>query len=68
MKNFFYHSVILKGLDNRPGTLPSLDKLKKEYIAYLLKVTGNNKTKTAEILNISIPGLYNKINRYGLNH
>ncbi|MBD3413457.1 MAG: hypothetical protein GF421_03375 [Candidatus Aminicenantes bacterium] len=68
MKDFFYYSVIIKNINRPSGSLPSLDRLKKEYICYLLKVTGNNKTKTAEILNISIPGLNKKLDRYGLTH
>jgi len=68
IKNFFYHSVIIKKLSSHSNQLPSLDKLKKEYISYLLRITDNNKTKTAHILNISIAGLCKRIEKYGLNH
>lgn len=67
-RNFFYHSVIVKKISSNSSQLPSLDTLKKEYIAFLLKITNHNKTKTAHILNISIPGLYKKLEKYGLNH
>ncbi len=46
--------------------LSTLDDLEKEYIAYLLKLTGFNLKRTAKILNISRTTLYNKINRFGL--
>lgn len=68
MKNFFYHSVIIKNINPNSRQLPSLDSLKKEYIEYLLKITDNNKTETADILDISIPGLQKKMQRYGLSH
>ncbi len=68
MKNFFYHSVIIKNINSNSRQLPSLDRLKKEYIEYLLRITDNNKTETADILDISIPGLYKRMQRYGLSH
>jgi DNA-binding NtrC family response regulator len=68
MKTFFYHTVIIKNINSNSRQLPTLERLKKEYIEYLLKITDNNKTETADILNISIPGLYKKIQRYGLCH
>ncbi|HHF51907.1 MAG: hypothetical protein J7L72_12310 [Candidatus Aminicenantes bacterium] len=68
MKNFFYHSVVIKNINSNARELPSLDRLKKEYIEYLLKITDYNKTETAAILDISIPGLYKKMQRYGLSH
>lgn len=67
MRNFFYHSVIIKNISSNSNQLPSLDKLKKEYITYLLKITNNDKTKTAHILNISIPGLHKKLEKYQLS-
>jgi DNA-binding NtrC family response regulator len=67
-RNFFYHSVIVKNISSNSKQLPSLDTLKKEYISYLLKITNNNKTKTARILNISIPGLYKKLEKYQVSH
>jgi DNA-binding NtrC family response regulator len=68
MRNFFYHSVIIKNISSNSNQLPSLDTLKKEYINYLLKITNNNKTKTAHILNISVPGLYKKLEKYQVDH
>jgi DNA-binding NtrC family response regulator len=45
-------------------SLSTLDDLEKEYIAYILKLTGNNMRKTAQILNISRTTLYNKLDKY----
>jgi DNA-binding NtrC family response regulator len=46
--------------------LSTLDDLEKEYIAYLLKLTGFNLKRTAKVLNISRTTLYNKMAKYGL--
>ncbi len=48
--------------------LSSLNDLEKEYIIYLLKTTGNNLRKTAQILDISRTTLYNKIRKYNISH
>ena len=44
-----------------------LSSLERDYILYLLKMTNNNKKKTAEILNISRSTLYQKINKYNIS-
>ncbi|MDD8026490.1 MAG: helix-turn-helix domain-containing protein, partial [Acidobacteriota bacterium] len=56
---------------NRPAfggqdDLSTLEDLEKEYITYLLKLTGFNLKRTAKILNISRTTLYNKMAKYGL--
>jgi len=38
--------------------LPSLEELGRTYLAYVLKVTGNNKSQAADILGISRNTLY----------
>lgn len=43
-----------------------LDNVEKEYIERVLRANGNNKTKTAKELDISIRSLYNKIEKYRL--
>jgi len=63
-KNFFYYSVIMKNLTSESDPLPSLDNLKKEYISYLLKITNNDKSKTAQILNISMTGLTKELEKH----
>ncbi|MBT8340206.1 MAG: sigma-54-dependent Fis family transcriptional regulator [Desulfatitalea sp.] len=48
----------------RVGT--RLEQAEKELIARTLDHTGNNRTRTSEILGISRRSLYNKMRRYGL--
>jgi DNA-binding NtrC family response regulator len=43
-----------------------LEEVEKELITITLKHTGNNRTRTSEVLGISRRSLYNKIQRYGL--
>lgn len=50
-KDFLYYSLYKR--DFIPQKCPSLDRLKKEYIDYLLELTGNDIQETAEILGIS---------------
>jgi len=45
----------------------TLEETEKQQIIRTLRQTGNNKKKTAEILNISRKTLYNKLEKYGLN-
>jgi len=55
---------------NRPENfyagLPSLDELEKRYLAHVLKVTGDNKTKTAAILGVNRKTLYRMAERFKL--
>jgi len=44
-----------------PDDFPTLDKLKREYILYLLRFTNNNLNETARILSISRAALTRKI-------
>ncbi|MHC5051228.1 MAG: sigma 54-interacting transcriptional regulator [Planctomycetota bacterium] len=46
--------------------LPPLSDVEKEHIARVLRATGWNKAKSARILGISKPTLYDKIRNYGL--
>jgi len=48
------------------ANLPSLDELEKRYLAHVLKVTGENKARTAEILGISRRTLYRMAERFSL--
>jgi len=48
------------------ANLPSLDELEKRYLAHVLKVTGENKARTAEILGISRRTLYRMAERFRL--
>jgi transcriptional regulator of acetoin/glycerol metabolism len=49
-----------------PEKLSTLKNLEKEYISYLLRMTGNNLRQTAKVLGISRTTLYNKMSRFGL--
>ncbi len=53
------------GYWEQPGK-EEFDDLEKEYIKYLMKLTNNNKRKTAKILNISRTTLYNKLAKYNI--
>src|SRR5262249_9411636 len=51
-----------------PSTSPSsLDEMERDHIIRVLKQTGGNKKKTAEILGIERRTLYNKAKRLGID-
>jgi len=57
----------MKGRGSISMTLDSVvEKAEKEHIAKVMKECGNNKTKAAKNLNISLRSLYYKLERYGL--
>jgi DNA-binding NtrC family response regulator len=47
--------------------LPNLDELERRYILHVLDATGNNRTRTAEILGINRKTLYRMGARYEIN-
>lgn len=47
-----------------PAGLPTLETLEKDYIGYLLDITGQNRAEVSRILAISRSTLYHKISRY----
>jgi two-component system response regulator AtoC len=53
-------------LEDFYADLPSLDELEKRYLAHVLKVTGDNKAKTAGILGINRKTLYRMAARFKL--
>ncbi len=59
MPRYLYYYITLNNNNFVKNELPNLENLKKEYINYLLKITGNNISQTAAILNISRQTLYN---------
>lgn len=59
MPRYLYYYITLNNKNFVKNELPNLENLKKEYINYLLKITGNNISQTAAILNISRQTLYN---------
>ena len=57
----------MEGRGSISMTLDSVvEKAEKEHIAKVMKECGNNKTKAAKNLNISLRSLYYKLERYGL--
>ena len=47
----------------QPAGLPTLRALERDYILFLLEVTGQNRTEVAKILGISRSSLYHKLKR-----
>ncbi len=47
--------------------LPSLDDREEEYIRWVLKETGGNKTQSANILGIARPSLWRKLKKYEID-
>ena len=48
------------------GQMPTLEERELDYIRWVLKHTGGNKTKAAEILGIDRVSLWRKVKKYGL--
>ena len=51
--------------DNRLAEIATWDDAEKQLILRTLTAHGNNKTRTAEILGISLKTLHNKLKSYG---
>jgi DNA-binding NtrC family response regulator len=64
MTSFLRYYLSQNSKNSLINELPTMEKLKKEYISYLLKVTDKNILETAKILNISRSSLYQKLNKY----
>ena len=56
--NFF---LDMKKNQNAKEKLPSLEEVKRNYIRYILKLTGNSLDETAEILDVPRTTLQKKI-------
>ena len=50
----------------RPAGFPTLRDLEKDYIAFLLEITDQNRAEVSRILAISRSTLYHKMRRYAL--
>lgn len=50
------------------NNLPTLENIKKEYVRYLLKLTDNNVSEIAEILDIPGEALNKKLDKYHFRH
>jgi two-component system, NtrC family, response regulator AtoC len=57
--------VVVAAADD--GAAGSLDQMEKDHIIKVLKETGGNKKKAAEILGIERRTLYNKAKRLGID-
>lgn len=55
------HNLIFDNLDE-----PTLEDLERRYITYVLKRTGGNQKRAAEILGINSSTLWRKLKKYGL--
>lgn len=79
LRNVVERAVILAEEEIRPEDLPapvlqheadarfSLADVEKAHIQKILKHTGNNKTKAANLLGIGVATLYRKLEEYGLD-
>jgi len=68
ISKYLYYYLGLNGKHFPKNILPTLDRIKKEYIVYLLELTNNNLIETAEILNIPCATLKKKLNKYSLTY
>ncbi len=51
---------------HQPAGLPSLCRLERDYITFLLDITGRNRAETSRILSISRSSLYHKLRKYAI--
>ena len=57
------HPSDLSGIKFPIGT--TVDAMERELIVQTLEATGNNKTRAAELLGVSLKTLHNKLKEYG---
>jgi len=63
MPKYLYYYLFLGNEKCVEENLPSLQNLKKDYIGYILRVTDCRISEASEILQISPPTLYKKLNK-----
>lgn len=68
MSQYFHYYLIFNKKNFLKNNAPSMEKFKKDYISYLLKITNYNIRETAFILNISRPTLYKKLKKFNINY
>ncbi|MBN2247026.1 MAG: hypothetical protein JW755_14400 [Candidatus Aminicenantes bacterium] len=61
---YLYYKLLNDPLDENTG-FPTLEKLKMDYIRYLLEITGNDLEETAGILAIPPPLLHKELKKNG---
>ena len=65
---YLYYYLGQNKKNSQKNTLPTLDRIKKEYIIYLLELTNKNLIETAKILNIPSATLKKKLSKYSLTY
>jgi len=65
---YLYYYLIMNKKNPPSNNLPTLENLKKEYVRYLLKLTDNNVSEIAEILDIPGEALNKKLDKYHFRH
>lgn len=63
MKSYLDHYLEITA---QTADLPSLRRLERDYLAYLIDLTAHNITEVSRILAISRTSVYQRINRFGL--
>jgi DNA-binding NtrC family response regulator len=64
MPKYLYFYLAFSNDSNFRVKLPTLENLKSDYIGYVLNITGNNISQTAEILHISRPTIHNRYQKH----
>ena len=65
---YLYYYLTTNKKNPSLNNLPTLENLKKEYVRYLLKLTDNNISEIAEILDIPGEALNKKLDKYHFRH
>ena len=65
---YLYYYLTTNKKNPPSNNLPTLENIKKEYIRYLLKLTDNNVSDIAGILDISREALNTKLDKYHFRH
>lgn len=60
MPKYLYFYLVFNSDENYRVKLPTLEDLKSDYIGYVLDITDNNVSETAEILHISRPTIHSR--------
>lgn len=65
---YLYYYLTTNKKNPSLNNLPTLENLKKEYVRYLLKLTDNNVSEIAGILDIPGEALNKKLDKYHFRH
>jgi DNA-binding NtrC family response regulator len=67
MPKYLYFYLVFNNDASYRVKLPTLENLKSDYIGYVLDITSDNVSETAEILHISRPTIHNRCKNYRLH-